>query len=356
MPRSAAGSPPGCIPARWSWRVARTHSLRPRLRTFHLEQGERPARPIDHSLGSRVTHQDRCHDQRHRRAGPAAPRRSRRAGVALSAGILWRPEERGHRAHAAESHQRHAGLRQALAIRAHSSPRRARRSSRFRCGARPGRARNTATSTRCSPGIIVERVSGQPLDRVRPFRRYSSRSACSRPATARRRPTKPTPRQPAGFAGQPVGGVVNDRNAATLGGVSGHAGVFSTGYDLARFAQGWLRAPTAGATGSSAAPSPNSWRTPLHSGTRVLGWDTPLPPGGKESRCTAGAPRHPPTGTPAGPERKSGSIPARISSWCFSPTGVSRRAIRRQSFLQLKEVRAKVADAVRAAVGTSHDK
>ena len=47
---------------------------------------------------------------------------------------------------------------------------------------------------------------------------------------------------PAGiWRGQPVPGDVNDQNAAAFGGVAGHAGVFSTGRDLARFAQVWLR-------------------------------------------------------------------------------------------------------------------
>ena len=44
--------------------------------------------------------------------------------------------------------------------------------------------------------------------------------------------------------GRPVGGVVNDQNAARLGGVSGHAGLFATGSDLARFAQFILRGGT----------------------------------------------------------------------------------------------------------------
>src|SRR5439155_393859 len=41
--------------------------------------------------------------------------------------------------------------------------------------------------------------------------------------------------------GHPVAGVVNDQNAAKLGGVAGHAGLFGTATDLARFAQFMLR-------------------------------------------------------------------------------------------------------------------
>lgn len=40
--------------------------------------------------------------------------------------------------------------------------------------------------------------------------------------------------------GKPLVGVVHDENARALGGVSGHAGLFSTCADLARFCQMWL--------------------------------------------------------------------------------------------------------------------
>ena len=178
-------------------------------------------------------------------------------------------------------------------------------------------------------GIVVERVAGEPLDRVAQaevFQPLGMLSTGYRPSAADKADAAPTGR----FRGQPVGGVVNDRNAATLGGVSGHAGVFSTGYDLARFAQGWLRAASGSRRLAQAdAPSPNSWRT-LRQVEHGF-WDGTL-------RCrrvvprslsTAGAPRRPPTAIPAGPERKSGSIPARTCLWYFSPTGALRRTIRR---------------------------
>ena len=40
--------------------------------------------------------------------------------------------------------------------------------------------------------------------------------------------------------GHPAIGTPSDPNAAFLGGVAGHAGLFATGMDLARFAQMWL--------------------------------------------------------------------------------------------------------------------
>ena len=71
-------------------------------------------------------------------------------------------------------------------------------------------------------------------------------------------------------------GDVNDQNAAAFGGVAGHAGVFSSGMDLARFAQVWLRD---GMTSKGPWVSPGTIRQFLtkgpRSGTRLLGWDSP---------------------------------------------------------------------------------
>ena len=71
-------------------------------------------------------------------------------------------------------------------------------------------------------------------------------------------------------------GQVNDPNAAMLGGAAGHAGIFTTGMDLARYAQVWLR--------NGVGPS-GPWVSPAmirrfltrgtNSGPRLLGWDTP---------------------------------------------------------------------------------
>ena len=90
-------------------------------------------------------------------------------------------------------------------------------------------------------GLVVERAAGQPLDRVADsavFRQLGMLSTHYRPSPADRLNSAPTGR----FRGQPVAGVVNDQNAVVLGGVSGHAGVFSTAFDLGHFAQGWLKA------------------------------------------------------------------------------------------------------------------
>lgn len=89
-------------------------------------------------------------------------------------------------------------------------------------------------------GWIVEEIAGVPLDRFvadeiflpldmtqtmfNPSRGFSNRTA------------------PVGlWRGHVIAGELHDQNAVRLGGVSGHAGLYSTGSDLARYAQMLLR-------------------------------------------------------------------------------------------------------------------
>jgi CubicO group peptidase (beta-lactamase class C family) len=79
--------------------------------------------------------------------------------------------------------------------------------------------------------------------------------------------------------GRPLAGRVNDDNAFLFGGVAGQAGLFSTGSDVARFAQHWLRQGTV-ASGHWVAPTTMQEflrRSGVAggSGSRALGWDTP---------------------------------------------------------------------------------
>ena len=92
-------------------------------------------------------------------------------------------------------------------------------------------------------GEIVRRAAGEPLDLFSAreiLAPLGLRQTLFRPPAALRSHIAPTGL----WHGQPVAGVVNDRNAARLGGVAGHAGLFATAHDLARFAQFILRGGT----------------------------------------------------------------------------------------------------------------
>jgi CubicO group peptidase (beta-lactamase class C family) len=69
-----------------------------------------------------------------------------------------------------------------------------------------------------------------------------------------------------------IRGTVHDENAWRLGGVSGHAGLFSTAPDLARFAQ-WLSSAWRRDSGQVRAFTRRQGIPPGSS--RALGWDTP---------------------------------------------------------------------------------
>jgi CubicO group peptidase (beta-lactamase class C family) len=87
-------------------------------------------------------------------------------------------------------------------------------------------------------GWVVERVAGLPLDRfaeTRIFAPLGMRSTMFRPAESLRPRIAPT--QHASRRGYPLRGEVHDESAYVLGGVSGHAGLFSTADDIAVFAQ-----------------------------------------------------------------------------------------------------------------------
>ena len=81
-------------------------------------------------------------------------------------------------------------------------------------------------------------------------------------------PTELTP--PRGY---PLRGEVHDENAYALGGVAGHAGLFSTASDLAVFAQMLLNGGSYNGT-RIVADSTVKLFTRRAAGTRALGWDT----------------------------------------------------------------------------------
>ena len=84
-------------------------------------------------------------------------------------------------------------------------------------------------------GLVLEKVSGLPLDKLAKrevFGPLGMTQTMYRPSASLKRRIVPSGM----WRGHPVPGDVNDQNAVAMGGVAGHAGVFSTGMDLARFA------------------------------------------------------------------------------------------------------------------------
>jgi len=122
----------------------------------------------------------------------------------------------------------------------------------------------------------IERLTDQPFERFTTdsvFRPTGMRNATWRPETSRRFRSVPTQLLPSGDA---ILGTVNDANADVLGGVAGHAGVFATGRDLARFLQTWLRTVRGSdSTWIHQATALRFLERGERSGARALGWDTP---------------------------------------------------------------------------------
>jgi CubicO group peptidase (beta-lactamase class C family) len=142
---------------------------------------------------------------------------------------------------------------------------------------------------------------------------------------------------------------VNDPNAGYLGGVAGHAGLFSTGPDLARVARAWLGMGTLdGVMWVSPATVRRFLQASPASGTRLLGWDTPDLSGPEPSSFG----RHPDPGT-YGHTGWSGTQmwidPARDVYVIFLTNRAYEPRVR-QTFQAMRRIRAGLADAVLAAV------
>src|SRR5918992_1408114 len=128
--------------------------------------------------------------------------------------------------------------------------------------------------------LVIERITGQPLDvfaTERIFNPLGLRETMYRPDTtdvALRRRIAPT--QIDSLRGGLLWGVVHDGNAWAMGGVSGHAGLFSSARDLATFAQMMLNGGTYDGVRLLRAATIARWTAPQDVGSsRALGWDTP---------------------------------------------------------------------------------
>ena len=123
-------------------------------------------------------------------------------------------------------------------------------------------------------GFAIEEITGQGLDAFleeRVFAPLGMNDTHFKPDAAQRDRIAPT--EVSSPRGYPIRGEVHDENAWALGGVAGHAGLFSTAADLSLFAQMMLNRGTYNGVRilSDSAIARFTTRT---AGTRALGWDT----------------------------------------------------------------------------------
>ena len=162
----------------------------------------------------------------------------------------------------------------------------------WRIALTPGEARQAVIDTplECEPGkcliysdigadllaFVAEAISGQRLDvflQERVFDPLGMHETVFRPHWTLRDRIAPTELTPP--RGYPLRGEVHDENAFALGGVAGHAGLFSTATDLAMFAQMMLNGGEINGVRivSDSTVALFTART-TSNGTRALGWDT----------------------------------------------------------------------------------
>jgi serine-type D-Ala-D-Ala carboxypeptidase len=123
-------------------------------------------------------------------------------------------------------------------------------------------------------GLVVEAVSGERLDVFldeHVFQPLGMTNTFFRPADSLKTRVAPTELTPP--RGYPLQGEVHDENAYALGGIAGHAGLFSTAADLAVFAQMMLNGGEYNGT-RILSDSAVAAFTRRAEGTRALGWDT----------------------------------------------------------------------------------
>jgi CubicO group peptidase (beta-lactamase class C family) len=189
-------------------------------------------------------------------------------------------------------------------------------------------------------GWIVEAVSGERLDRfvadsvLRPL--GMTQTSYLPPRALRPRIAPVTL-----WHGNAIAGEVHDQNAARLGGVSGHAGLYATGGDLARYAQWYLNAGLTGSGAQLVAPGTVAQFTRQAARDRALGWEMRDPrstdnTGARLSPATFGHTGY--TGTSIWIDPARGLFIVILTNRVFAPRT-------RTSLSQLKQVRAHAADA-----------
>ncbi len=127
--------------------------------------------------------------------------------------------------------------------------------------------------------VALERFADQPLDlfcQREIFGPLDMRHTTFNPAQELRDSIPPTADDPV-LRRRPIQGEVQDENASMLGGVAGHAGLFSTAEDIAIFAHAMLNGGHPILRPESVARFTRRESTP-DGAARALGWDVPSAP------------------------------------------------------------------------------
>jgi CubicO group peptidase (beta-lactamase class C family) len=192
-------------------------------------------------------------------------------------------------------------------------------------------------------GWVADEAAGEPFDRLvarELFAPLSMTETRVRPPRALRSRIAPVGL----WRGHAIAGELHDQNAVRLGGVSGHAGLYATGRDLARFAQFMLREgrdPTGQQLVRTGTVRLFTRRGP---GNRALGWESrdTTTSDNAGSRFSADAYGHTGyTGTSLWIDPRQDLFVVILTNRVFAPRT-------RRSISGLKRVRGEVAD---AAVG-----
>ncbi|HJT69728.1 MAG TPA: serine hydrolase domain-containing protein [Terriglobales bacterium] len=128
-------------------------------------------------------------------------------------------------------------------------------------------------------GLALERLAGEELDgfcQREIFGPLGMSHTTYNPSPAWKPQIPPTADDQT-FRKRVIQGEVNDENASVMGGVAGHAGVFSTASDLATFAHAMLQGGTQIVRPATVALFTRRELSPAGT-SRALGWDTPSAP------------------------------------------------------------------------------
>ncbi|MBA3915027.1 MAG: beta-lactamase family protein [Acidobacteriales bacterium] len=128
-------------------------------------------------------------------------------------------------------------------------------------------------------GMVLERLAGEPLDQLLQRELFAPlvMSATGYNPSESLRPEIPPTAHDQRFRYRVIQGEVQDENCFVLGGVAGHAGIFSNAADVAAFAHAVLTSSLPGLRAETIALFTRREASPVGS-SRTLGWDTPSAP------------------------------------------------------------------------------